>query len=295
MRGYEPHKTLSDRAHPRSELWRLCAGMMLAFVLFILLALLYTQIIPGLLPAGAFGPKGRGLDAATTPWAVIVTLFIFAPMMAALGMAMTWLHGRPLSGLIGPPGVAWAQARRAGLAAAALYGVLYLLPFPAEMTPVPGVPLGPWLIFLPLSLIGLLIQVSAEELIFRGYLQSQLAARFRSPWVWIIVPSVLFGLLHYSPDMGGAAWWMVLWATLFGIVAADITARTGTLGPAIALHFVNNFTAIFIVATMDYFDGLALWRVPFDLSDTSALMMWMPVELLLLLCAWLTMRAALRV
>jgi len=80
----------------------------------------------------------------------------------------------------------------------------------------------------------------------------------------------------------------------FGIVAGDLTARFGTLGPATALHFINNFSAILIAAPDGMFDGLALYSYPFALDDTRAITAMMPVDLLVLFCGWLAIRLSLR-
>jgi len=77
-------------------------------------------------------------------------------------------------------------------------------------------------------------------------------------------------------------------------VAADITARAGTLGPAIALHFMNNFAAILLTAPQGNFDGLALYTVPISLTDGSSIWAWAPVEFMVLFCSWLTARIAIR-
>jgi DNA-directed RNA polymerase subunit RPC12/RpoP len=42
--------------------------------------------------------------------------------------------------------------------------------------------------------VGVLIQTGAEEVLFRGYLQQQLAARFASPIAWMVLPSAIFAL-----------------------------------------------------------------------------------------------------
>ncbi len=86
----------------------------------------------------------------------------------------------------------------------------------------------------------------------------------------------------------------MLWATLFGLAAADLTARAGTLGPAIALHLVNNFNAIALAAPEGAFDGLALYTYPFSLASSEALIAWAPIDLMILFCSWLTARLALR-
>ena len=154
---------------------------------------------------------------------------------------------------------------------------------------------GLWLSLLPLTLFFLLIQVSAEELLFRGYLQSQLAARGLHKSIWILLPSVLFGLLHYDPTvMGEAAPWIVIWTIGFGILAADLTARSGTLGPAIAFHFAVNFMAVTLIGFGDYLGGLTLYIYPFSVTETERLMSYLPVDAIGMLLAYLSVRLALR-
>ena len=130
---------------------------------------------------------------------------------------------------------------------------------------------------------------------FRGYLQSQLAARFAHPLVWMGVPSILFGLLHYDPVLAGDnAWVLAVWAAAFGVAAADLTARAGTLGPALALHFINNLFAIFITAPERDLDGLSLYTFPLSLDEAGLALVILPLELVFTLCAWLAARLALR-
>ena len=160
---------------------------------------------------------------------------------------------------------------------------------------LPQLPLGRWTALLPLSLLAVLVQVSAEELLFRGYLQQQLAARFASPLAWMVVPSALFALGHYSPETAGDnAIWFVLWAGIFGMLMADLTARTGTLGTAIAVHFVNNVIAMLFTAMPDNLSGLALYVMPFATSDADAVAQWLPVDFAIMVTSWLAVRLALR-
>lgn len=293
---YPRHAPLIAPARPTASLWRLAGGITLFMGAFIALSIVYGWIATALLPASAWGPDGNGIEDATTPWGALTNLFVFTLLIAALGLAMAAVHGRHWTQVIGPFGPALAQGRRVLLILAALYAVMALIPMPESFAIQPNLALSTWLAFLPLALVGLIIQVSAEELIFRGYLQSQLAARIAHPIVWMVLPSALFGMLHFQPTMlGNAAWLVVLWATLFGIAAADLTARSGTLGPAIALHLVNNFSAILLIAPQGNFDGLALSTYPFGPDDISVLLAWMPVDLMMLLCSWLAARLALRV
>jgi len=160
---------------------------------------------------------------------------------------------------------------------------------------VPNVPPGQWVLLLPLALAGVLIQVSAEEIVFRGYLQQQLAARFASPLIWMGLPSALFALGHHQPDVAGDnAWMITIWAGVFGVLMADLTARSGSLGPAIAVHFVNNVSAIVIVSLPEDLSGLSLFTTPFGMDDTEALRAWLPVDFAMMVVMWLAARLALR-
>lgn len=154
---------------------------------------------------------------------------------------------------------------------------------------------GPWLVVLPIAVFGVFLQSSAEEILFRGYLQQQLGARFRSSLVWMIIPSVLFALAHYDPQGAGEnAWILVVWAGLFGLAMADLTARAGNLGPAIAVHFVNNVLALLIVALPDEFGAAALYNLPFGLSDVDVMRAWLPVDFATIFLMWLVARLVIR-
>jgi membrane protease YdiL (CAAX protease family) len=112
-------------------------------------------------------------------------------------------------------------------------------------------------------LVGVLIQTGAEEVLFRGYLQQQLAARFSSPMIWMVLPSALFAALHYQPEVMGDNTWLMMGAVfVFALLAADLTAVTGTIGAAWAMHFVNNALAILVMATDGPLSGLALYIAP---------------------------------
>ena len=223
------------------------------------------------------------LFEGSTPRAVLVTLASFVGLFAAPFLAARLLHGRWR--LIGP---ARAALRDFAVACAAMAGAyaasmgVWALAYDS----LPGVPSAAWLTLLPLTVVLLLIQTGAEEIAFRGYLQSQLAARFSSPVVWAVLPSLAFGAIHFDPAMPPsniAA--VVLSASLFGLVAADITARTGTLGAAWGLHFVNNFAALALLATPGSLDGLGLRRAPYGTDEPLAA--WLvAADLALIAIAW---------
>ncbi|MCX8226128.1 MAG: CPBP family intramembrane metalloprotease, partial [Sulfitobacter sp.] len=81
---------------------------------------------------------------------------------------------------------------------------------------------------------------------------------------------------------------------VFGILMADLTARAGSLGPAIAVHLCNNVAAILITSMPDDLSGLALYLTPFSMEDTEAMRAWLPVDFALMLVSWLAARLAIR-
>jgi len=152
-----------------------------------------------------------------------------------------------------------------------------------------------WIVLLPFAAGAVLIQTSAEEILFRGYLQQSLAARFRSPLIWVGVPSALFAAGHYAPGIAGDnALLVAVWSCVFGVLAADLTARSGTLGPAIALHFFNNVISLLIISLPDTLSGLALYLLPYDMSDGGMLRQWLWVDFGSMVVCWLTARLAIR-
>ncbi|MRU14996.1 CPBP family intramembrane metalloprotease [Roseovarius sp. A21] len=292
---YDAHERLVAPARASSQPLLLLGGVVLMGLIFLALNLGYSILHSALIGRDAWETLAMELATGNTPRAVLINLFLFAFLIVALAAALHALHNRGLLSVIGPLPPALRQFRTTGLAVLTLYVVVSLLPAGDVMDTSANLGFGTWLMLLPLTLLALLIQTGAEELVFRGYLQSQLAARFPHPTVWLLGPSLLFALLHYDPAIHGQNTWLVVtWAALFGLATADLTARAGTLGPAIALHMINNLSAIAIAAPEGNFDGLALYTYPFSLDDTAALSAWAPVDFMTLFCSWLAARVALR-
>ncbi|ABF65409.1 Abortive infection protein [Ruegeria sp. TM1040] len=293
MRCYRPHEILLHQARPTAEVWRLALGMVLVVLTWFGLGLISDLVLlPGVLALTGEADLAGGSDPAGM--AILLGHFIF--MIIAVGLVLQMLHGRSLGGLLGPRALVIPQGARVLRMLVILLVVLMLLP-PYDMgAPLePNLAFGPWLALLPVSLVLVLIQVSAEEILFRGYLQQGLAARFSSPLVWLVLPSLLFGMGHYMPEAAGEnAWLIVAGATLYGMLMADLTARAGSLGPAIAVHFVNNVWALLFVASPSNLSGLALYLHPYAMDDPLALRPWLWVDLMVMLVTWLAARLAIR-
>ena len=290
--AYAPHQMLLVEARKHPELWRLVVGLtIVAAVVVALNAVLFTTV-------ARFGSAewASALLVGSSPAALLIVLasFIFATLGVALAARL--IHRRSLVSIIGPQSVAALQFWRVFRILALLGAVLLVLPpYDLGAPLVANLPFSKWLNLLPLSLAAVLVQTSAEEILFRGYLQQGLAARFRSPLIWMVLPSLLFAIGHYSPATAGQnALLISIWALAFGLLAADLSARAGTLGPSIALHFVNNFTALVVISLPDNLSGLALYHLPFETSDTAAIRPWLFVDFAFMIVGWLAARLALR-
>ena len=75
-----------------------------------------------------------------------------------------------------------------------------------------------------------------EEIFCRGYLLSGLRGRGRTSFA-IIASAVLFGILHLDPGR-------LLTTTCLGALLAVVVIRSGSILPAMLLHFLNNATAV---------------------------------------------------
>jgi membrane protease YdiL (CAAX protease family) len=264
-------------ARARPALWRTLCGCLLA-------ARLWLLAVAATLPLAA---RTGGLGA---PLSVIVYLGSFAALAAGVALAARLLQARSPATLLGPGGFR-PRAFLAGLAVIALIAVPTAAALALLAPPERQLPLRAWAAWLPLALPAILVQSAAEELAFRSFLMQSLAARFRSPLAWWLLPSALFGALHWNPaELGGNAGLGVLATTTVGLALADVTARTGNLSAAIGLHFANNAMAMLVVALPSPVSGLALFLSGVDAADTAAVRQLMLADLAATLLAWAAWR-----
>ncbi|WP_300032802.1 type II CAAX endopeptidase family protein [uncultured Roseobacter sp.] len=295
QQDYRAHDALIEPVRKTAQLWRLVMGLILVAGVYLLCNQMFFQFLGTILGPGAI-EFFVGLNAGVSPVSMLVLLMTFGFMIFGVAIAVRVAHSRGITSVFGDIRQTRRQFTDVLIVLLILNVALVILP-PWGMggTLEPNLNPATWALLLPLSVGAVLIQVSAEEVLFRGYIQQQLAARFRTRLIWLAVPSLLFGLGHYMPlEAGPNAWLIALWAVIFGLLMADLTARSGTLGPAIAVHFVNNIAAILFVSLPDGLSGLSLYVTPFSMADTDTLRAWLPVDFALMFVSWLGARLALR-
>ncbi len=292
---YDAHSAFVAPARRRAEIWRLLLGLVLIVAIVLgLTALFHMAVLTyggDALHRDITRLEGTGQTAA----GVLTLLYSFLIMTLAVVVVTAQLHRRSPLTLLGPIPLMMRQFGAVVAVLIALGIAIAVLPPWGFDDPVSaGLPPLRWLLLLPLALLAVLIQTSAEEILFRGYLQQQLAARFRSPVIWMVAPALLFGVLHYRPDAGANGGLIMLWAAGFALAAADLTARAGTLGPAIGLHFMSNASALLILSAEGTLSGLALFRLQIDMADPVALRPYLLIDATMILIGWLAARLAIR-
>jgi uncharacterized protein len=133
--------------------------------------------------------------------------------------------------------LAWATALAVGVIGAenALQTLLGLPESAAShaLVPASGVARLCWLGLVPV--VGL-----SEELVYRGYLQRQLAALTGQVWLGVTLQALLFGVAH--GEQGGAA---VARFALYGLAFGWVAQKRRTLLPCVLCHVALDIAAGF--------------------------------------------------
>ncbi len=256
----------------RPQIWRTLLGISVVAAVWIVVTFGVVVGLPTLV-----GHPGWSRASGDT-WPSAALFFAsFVGFHAGLALVLPLLHKRRYRTLFGPQrrliGAHFWRGTAVTLAiAAALYLLLAVehrvLPEGIPPNVRQNMPLSAWLPGLAPALVLIFLQTLAEEAVFRGYLLQQLRARFRSVWIWAVLPSALFGLLHFDSATFGTvnAAAYVLNATVMGTIAALVTMRTGNLAAAAGLHFGNN-AALTVFGLEGHLDGFSLFTLEMDLTS----------------------------
>ncbi len=202
-------------------------------------------------------------DFLASPEGILIALVSFAGIWTGLWIAMRWVHGEPLSALIGTSRRISRQGFLKGLAAVLITSLLseVLLYWLQPEIARGAISLPSWLLFLVPIVVLAFLQTSSEEALFRGYLLRGLANRFRSPLIWVLLPVLLFTALHWSSASSLAinACVLVSIAT-FALVLTLLAYATGNLGAAFGAHLGNNLTGFLLISHQASYNSFALFN-----------------------------------
>ncbi|TPI13607.1 CPBP family intramembrane metalloprotease [Mesorhizobium sp. B4-1-3] len=200
-------------------------------------------------------------DFLASPAGILSALTSFAGIWIGLWTAMRFLHGEPMSALFGVTrhiaGLDFLKGLVAVLITSLFSEVLlyWLQPEIARGL----IAFSSWLLFLiPIVLLAFL-QTSSEEMLFRGYLLRGLAYRFRSPWIWALLPGLLFTSLHWNTASTFAINASVFISIgTFALLLTLLVYVTGNLGAGFGAHLANNLTGFLLISHQEGYNGFAL-------------------------------------
>lgn len=252
-------------------LWRLFAGLALIALTYLCwtfvvgigaVYLAHVRAGPGWADGFARLVAADARESAATTALVLVT---FPGAILGAWITVRWLHRRSLASIFGrPQSTAIADFVKGAAITLVAAGAVTLLGLLAGEAPArSSLAFSQWLVWLVPLLALLALQVTAEEIVFRGYLTQQLAARFRSPLVWVLVPASLFAVLHFDPSHPAEAQAAVIAVIfLFALTTTALVWRTGGLWASIGAHAGNNAAGLVLFGTEGDRLGGALFVYP---------------------------------
>ena len=283
--GQPYHLLARNSAH---RWWRPLAALVVFVVLAVLALLVGSAVLSGMgmFPLGTmfarlelFLSRPEALDGSTEDpmWLLFLGFAGLALLIPAVLLTARWIQKRPFGSVSGVTGgLRWSWFGRCLPIAVAVLGAAFLTQVAWQSltgeTGEPGAFPG-WGVYLRVLLLAVLIvplQSAAEEYVFRGLLLQTLTAWFRTPWVAMVVTSVLFLLGHGYTDP-------LVWCELMlmAMVGCWLTVRTGGLEATIAMHVVNNGLSL-VLSGLSGIPDLEQ-AGDFTLSEVVPFMVAMPV------------------
>ncbi|MFN8256576.1 MAG: CPBP family intramembrane glutamic endopeptidase [Bacteroidales bacterium] len=188
--------------------------------------------------------QNTGLILTIIPFitSLFILLFLFKPM-----------HGRNYKSLItGAKKIRWNRFMVSAAFWFAMCGIWLIIDYQLNGDNYKwNLNTTPFIILCFISVLLIPFQASYEEVLFRGYLAQGVAAWTKSRILVIILPSVLFGLMHaLNPEVTAYGFWLTMpQYILFGLVFSMATVLDDGIEIAMGAHSANNiFMSIFVTS-----------------------------------------------
>lgn len=276
-----PFQAFVEAARRKPQAWRLALGALVVVFCWgvstvgVLFVAMVQAVMAGARTQEEILSRVEQLTLQGSRGDVLLLLFSFVGVWLGLALVTWVLHHRSVWTLIGPERkIRWGEfAQGMGLIVGLFAIGLGVSALTGDLPHRTDVQLADWAIWLvPVAALTFL-QTSAEEVLFRGYLVQQLAARFRWAVVWAGIPSLLFAAGHYAnPQVEGAGIFYVGSTLMFALTAIVLTVRTGSLSAAMGAHFLNNL--IFFAMTGVHGEGGAAALFEYDAPTDASFYAW---------------------
>ncbi len=260
--------------HGRWGIPSIAVGIVLMTVLWLVaafFAMIGIAVIAKMRAGDEIGPIADLISLGAGGRIAPVQLLASIVVLWAVAPVVLWIvHKRVLPTLFGwQRRIEMSELRNAFIACGLVTLLIFLLvPDPSHLlTARSDLTLAEWAAaFLPVTAL-IVLQSSAEEVVFRGYLVQLLANRFVSPLIWAVLPVVLFTAAHWDPAalpyMNAVALGSVL---MFAAAATILLVVTGNLGACMGYHAANNIFAFLVISPEGVVDAFALYTYP-NLAD----------------------------
>ncbi|MCG8441423.1 MAG: CPBP family intramembrane metalloprotease [Caulobacterales bacterium] len=206
---------------------------------FIAIGLFVAPQIAAVIALEAFGPAPVGADGALTPAYMLAVLLFGFGVAGAAFIAWTVLVERRSLATIGLARAGFAGAFARGFC----LGVGLLMLVIALLLTVGGArvaaPAAAWgdpaaLGWIVLFVAGFTVQASVEEVAFRGWMMSAIAAR-RGIVVAVVANSAMFAVLHVG-NVWPVNWLALANVGLLGVFASLLAVKQGGIAGACGVH-----------------------------------------------------------
>ena len=178
-------------------------------------------------------------------------LFVFAVMFISIILFVKLFHGRTWTEVInGTKRVRWSRF----FFGFVVYGIISIVLFTISYFTEPEniefcfEPVK-FFILLIIAMLFIPMQASMEEFAFRGYIAQGVASWTKSRWWALIIPSVLFGLMHVAnPEVKEYGFWVMMPQYIFlGFMFGFMSILDDGIELAMGVHTVNNLLSSVLV------------------------------------------------
>jgi membrane protease YdiL (CAAX protease family) len=234
----------------RPRLWPVFLSCAAAFVAIVAFSLLAATTVRSLYPDLSDQTVFEGLPGLLAGTVASSAAFVLTALIASGGAApaaLRLLPGREtgrtlLLAVIGMLSLGQVLDSLTVLAGLAQHGNMLIIRKALEKVGGPD-------LLLAVLIVGLLAG-TAEEIFFRGYVQTRLVQRLPGGAA-VIVTSVCFGAFHLD-------WLHSLLALVLGLYLGWITELTGSALPAVVCHVVNNVLFTLVTSRWGGIDGVEI-------------------------------------
>ena len=266
-------KHLERALDNQNQLWKYIVNFLIAFVggsIVGSIPLFIVLISKTIESGGAIAPNPNNAADLTvygisSNVSLILIMLPFLVGLIASALMLKPLHKRTFAEVVnGTKTIRWNHLFIGFGIWFAIYALYFLISYSLE--PTNFVLQTQWETFLPLVFISFLLipfQTALEEFMFRGYLAQGIGAWTRNRWLVIIIPSLLFGLMHIAnPEVKEYGFWNVMPQYVFmGLMFGLITVFDDGIETSIGIHAANNiFSSLFITSKASVLQTAAVFE-----------------------------------